>query len=65
MIEQMSKEEWIQAVGRGFARTMPDMFPEGYAYYLATYKADRGAYEAFLAGEFADESLYEPRGEWD
>lgn len=60
----MTRDEWIQVVGRGFARTMPDMFPEGYAYYLAEFKADHGAYDAFVAGEFADDALYEPREEW-
>ena len=60
----MTKEEWVEAVGRSFARSMPDEFPEGYAYWLAQYRADRGAYDAFTAGEFAPDNLYEPREEW-
>lgn len=62
--EPETREEWIHAVGRGFARTMPDEFPEGYAYWLAEQKATQGAYDAFLRGEFAENNLYEPREEW-
>lgn len=60
----MTREEWIEAVGRGFARSMPDMFPEGYAYWLAEQKANAGAYDAYLNGEFAEGSLYEPSERW-
>lgn len=60
----MSKEEWIRSVGSGFARKMPDQFPEGYAYWLAEQKAEKGAYDAYLAGEFASSSLYEPDERW-
>lgn len=60
----MERDDWIEAVGRGFSGNMPDEFPEGYAYWLAQQKADEGAYEAFLAGEFPDGVLYAPREEW-
>lgn len=60
----MNREDWIEQVGRGFARTMPDQFPEGYAYWLAEKKAEQGAYDAYSAGEFNDESLYEPDPRW-
>jgi hypothetical protein len=60
----MSKEQWIQDVGAGFARSMPDEFPEGYAYWLASEKADRGAYDAYLSGRFHENNLYEPDERW-
>ena len=61
----MTETEWIDAVARAFARTMPDEFPEGYAYWLAGDKARRGAYQAFLDGAFGDDKLYEPNAAWN
>lgn len=59
----MTKADWIGAVGRGFAKTMPDEFPEGYAYWLAEQRAEQGMYDAYINGEFAPGNLYEPRGD--
>jgi hypothetical protein len=56
----VTREEWVQAVGRQLARTMPDMYPEGYAYWLAEQYADEGGYDRFVAGEFSDDHLWEP-----
>lgn len=56
----MTREEWIQAVGRQLARTIPDQFGDGYAYWLAEQYADEGGYEKFLAGDYADDNLWEP-----
>lgn len=61
--DTLSREAWIEAVARGFARTMPDEFPEGFARHMAEDRARRGAYEAYLAGAFGDD-LYQPNAKW-
>ena len=61
----MSKDEWVTEVGRAFARSMPDEFPEGFAYFLAESRATKGAYDAYISGDFAPGNLYEPRPDWD
>ena len=60
---KMTEQEWIEAVARGFAKSMPDQFPEGYAEFLARDRARRGAYQAYLDGAFGD-NLYEPNAQW-
>lgn len=39
---------------------MPDMYPEGYAYWLAEQYANEGGYDKYRNGEYASGNLWEP-----
>lgn len=56
----LTREEWIAAVERQIARTMPDQFPSGFARFTAEQYAEEGGYDAYLRGDFADGHLWEP-----
>lgn len=60
MNDPTSRKEWIEAVGRQLARSMPDMYPEGYAYWLAEQYANEGGWEAYRSGQYAADHLWEP-----
>jgi hypothetical protein len=56
----VTKQEWIDQVSRGLSKTMPDMYPSGYAAYLAEQYAEEGGYEKYLAGGYSADHLWEP-----
>jgi len=59
-MNDLTKREWLEQMERGIARTMPDMYPSGYARFLAESRANEGGYEAYIAGKFANDKLWEP-----
>lgn len=56
----MTRAEWIDAMERQLARTMPDMYPSGYARFLAEERDKEGGYDNYIAGKYADNHLWEP-----
>lgn len=56
----MTRKEWVAAVARQISRTMPDMYPSGYALFLAESYAAEGGYEKYAAGGYAPDKLWEP-----
>jgi len=60
MPNDMTREQWIEEVSRGLTKTMPDMYPEGFADYLATSYADEGGYDSYINDEFPPGILWNP-----
>jgi hypothetical protein len=56
----LTREAWIQAVGRRLCRTGPDMYPEGYFYWLAEEYAKDGGYDHYVNGDYAPGVLWSP-----
>jgi hypothetical protein len=59
----VTEEEWVAEVAevaRGLSKTMPDMYPSGYATYLAEQYAAEGGYQKYITGGFAPGKLWEP-----
>lgn len=55
----LSRERWIETVARSFLPSMPDQYPESFAYGVAMLMADEGAYLNYLSGDYGNK-LYDP-----
>lgn len=58
----LTREQWIDQMERGLARTMPDMYPPGFARFEAEKKAEEGGYDNYCNGAYGVGKLWEPNG---
>jgi hypothetical protein len=52
--DKLSKFQWVEALARSFARTMPDMYPSSFAEFYAEELGKNGDYEKYLNGDYGD-----------
>ena len=60
MNTELTREEWVAAVGGQLSRTGPDMYPEGYFYWLAEQYANEGGYDHYINGDYSANVLWSP-----
>jgi hypothetical protein len=59
----LTREEWVAQMEIRLAFTTPDMYPSGFARFMAESHAEEGGYDRYVAGEYAPENIWEPKND--